>query len=129
MRNVILFLVLFVGVAVGATGCTGCGQNYSEGERSGVILKVSKKGVVFKSWEGELNLGGSTVGEGGIVVPNIWRFSVTNQLIADGVQEAARSGKRVTLQYKEWWAKPSSLDTPYVVTGVLYADKPVEAPK
>ena len=30
---------------------------YSEGVRSGELIKISNKGVVFKTWEGELSQG------------------------------------------------------------------------
>jgi hypothetical protein len=32
--------------------------NYSEGVRSGVLMKISKKAYVFKTHEGQLNIGG-----------------------------------------------------------------------
>ena len=34
---------------------TSCSQNYSNGERVGMITKFTKKGIVWKSWEGHLN--------------------------------------------------------------------------
>ncbi|MBK8341716.1 MAG: hypothetical protein IPK99_17850 [Flavobacteriales bacterium] len=30
--------------------------SYSEGSRSGMVIKLSKRGMVFKTWEGQMNL-------------------------------------------------------------------------
>ena len=53
-----------------------CGLTYSSGTRTGIVIKVSQKGYVFKTYEGELNLGGFSQGEGTIMVKNIWNFSI-----------------------------------------------------
>jgi hypothetical protein len=77
---------------------------YSEGTRSGVMRKLSKKGYVFKTWEGELQMSGipspvdmSQLSTGG----NIWNFSVAGS--QDGVikslQDAEAKGARVTVHY------------------------------
>ena len=42
--------------------------NYSSGERAGQVIKMSKKGYVFKTNEGQLNTGDIQQG--------IWNFSV-----------------------------------------------------
>jgi hypothetical protein len=34
-----------------------CFIPYSEGDRSGELIKFSRKGVVFKTWEGEMSQG------------------------------------------------------------------------
>ena len=34
---------------------TSCSENYSNGERIGVITQFSESGLVWKSWEGHLN--------------------------------------------------------------------------
>ena len=41
-----------------------CSWSYSEGTRSGNLIKVSKKGVIFKSFEGQLNIGGISMASG-----------------------------------------------------------------
>jgi hypothetical protein len=76
------------------------GYTYSEGSRTGLLLKFSNKGYVFKTYEGELNLGGMTQ-EGGTMLNNIWDFSV----LADETETIASlnkyEGKRIRLLYKE----------------------------
>ena len=48
----IKFICLSLGLALVMTSCT---ENYSNGERIGMITKFSQKGLVFDSWEGTLN--------------------------------------------------------------------------
>jgi hypothetical protein len=73
---------------------------YSEGSQTGYLVKFSKKGYVFKTYEGELNLGGMNASNNS-VVNNIWHFSVS-----DSEQGAIDSlhlfeGKVVKVYYRE----------------------------
>ena len=34
-----------------------CGRSYSVGTRTGIVIKLSHKGYMIKTYEGELNLG------------------------------------------------------------------------
>lgn len=93
---------------------------YSEGNRAGKLIKFSHKGYVFKTYEGELNLGGVSTINGGILVNNMWYFSVADQAVADSL--SILEGRDVSLHYKE---KLSTLpwrgDTKYIVTKVTEA--------
>jgi hypothetical protein len=68
-----------------------------------VLVKISKKGFFFKTYEGQLNLAG--VGGGVIYNPanpnlnNIWEFSVANSATYEELQKF--EGKSVTLHYKQ----------------------------
>jgi len=82
--------------------------SYSEGVRSGELVKFSRKGVVFKSWEGEIR-----ETDGG----SIFYFSVLDRdakLIEDLKND---QGKYVKVDYVEryktfpWWG-----DSVYFVT-------------
>lgn len=72
---------------------------YSDGNRAGRLIKFSHKGYVFKTYEGELNLGGINTTNGGVLINNMWQFSVADQSVADSL--ATLEGKDVTLHYKE----------------------------
>jgi len=76
-----------------------CGITYSEGTRSGVLTKISKRGYVFKTFEGELNVGGLNQGDGTIMPLSIFHFSVENENVYNNLQES--QGKKVILHYKE----------------------------
>lgn len=87
-----LTLALLVG-DVGLTGCTGCGEDYSDGERVGPIVKFSKKGLLIKSREGQMNLGGMTSDGQGHMVANTWEFTVRNPAMVGAVEKAMNTGK------------------------------------
>jgi hypothetical protein len=106
-----------IGMALSG-GCSGCCPDYSDGERTGTILKFSRKGVMYKSWEGRLDLGGMSRDSEGTMVRNFWDFSVTNEQVVPKIQEALRENKRVTLHYTQWAVQPMTIDSSYVVDGV-----------
>ncbi|NQY06279.1 MAG: hypothetical protein HRT68_08875, partial [Flavobacteriaceae bacterium] len=54
-----------------------CSWTYSEGSRAGQLIKISKKGILFKTYEGQLNTGGFQMSEG--IQGNIWEFSITDE--------------------------------------------------
>lgn len=95
---------------------------YSEGVRSGELIKFSRKGVVFKTWEGELSQG--------ISGAQIFHFSVARgntKLIQDLEQF---QGKYVKLKYQERYRIVSFWgDTPYFIIGVEEEDSPFLRPK
>lgn len=76
-----------------------CGITYSDGSRSGILFKVARKGYVFKTYEGELNIGGVNQGEGTIMPMTIFKFSTTKKQIYDSLE--AYQGKRVVLKYRQ----------------------------
>jgi hypothetical protein len=101
---------------------TGIHWQYSEGERVGTVYKLSKKGWIWQTNEGELNLGGVSAGEGGIMVPNAWAFSVRpadEAKVLPVIQEAMKSGHRITVTYTQYALSPISWgDTQYYITNV-----------
>ncbi|MEP6584250.1 MAG: hypothetical protein ABJA90_08280 [Ginsengibacter sp.] len=91
---------------------------YSEGNRAGHLIKFSHKGYVFKTWEGELNLGGINTVNGGVLINNIWLFSVADASVADSLSKL--EGKDISLHYKEKLATlPWRGDSKYIVDKVV----------
>ena len=91
--------------------------SYSEGERAGFLQKVSYKGWVCKTWEGELSL----VAIPG-AAPEKFLFTVRDDRVAQQLNAVA--GKRVTLQYEQHRGLPTSCfgETDYFVVGVKEID-------
>ena len=92
---------------------------YSEGDRAGVVSKLSKKGYIFKTQEGELNVGAQ--GQVGNMVSNLWQFTVEsgNDKLSKDIEDAMTTGKRVKLHYEQRYMKFSWMgDTEYFVTKV-----------
>jgi hypothetical protein len=87
--------------------------SYSTGERAGFLQKVSNKGWICKTWEGELSL----VAMPG-AAPEKFLFTVRDEAVAQKVSAAA--GKRVTLNYEQHKGLPTNCfgDTDYFVVGV-----------
>jgi hypothetical protein len=95
--------------------------NYSDGERAGNITKLSRKGVIFKTWEGSLDMGiyQGAKPKTGNVENTIWDFSVADADVAHKIQEANARGNRVVLHYEEKYMKIFWVgDSKYVVTSV-----------
>lgn len=92
---------------------------YSSGERIGFVQKLSKKGWVCKTWEGELqmsNVPGSA--------PTLFYFTVRDDSVAQLIQ--SHEGKSVSLHFDQHVGVPSRCfgDTEYFVTGVRLLGEP-----
>lgn len=92
--------------------------SYSHGERAGWVQKLSNKGWLCKTWEGELalvSLPGST--------PEKFLFTVWDEATAEKINSVM--GKRVSLHYKEKVGLPTSCfgETRYFVDGVRVQDE------
>jgi hypothetical protein len=117
---VVVILVVVITILTSIVG--GAFPHYSDGERTGVVYKISKKGFIWKSYEGEMNLGGMATDSNGQVVPNRFEFSVVDTEVAKRIEEASRTGKRVTLVYNQYGIKPISISTDYVITDVKFTE-------
>jgi hypothetical protein len=91
--------------------------SYSEGERAGWIQKLSHKGWVCKTWEGELAL----VSQPGAPMEK-FMFTIWDDSVADELNR--HIGKRVSLHYEEKKGLPTSCfgDTRYYITKVTMVD-------
>ena len=87
--------------------------SYSEGNRVGYVQKLSRRGWLCKTWEGELqlsNIPGSA--------PVIFQFTVRSDSIAKAIEDAG--GKQLQLYYKQHVGLPTDCfgDTEYFVDAV-----------
>jgi hypothetical protein len=86
---------------------------YSQGDRAGYVQKLSQKGWLCKTWEGEMAM---------VTIPGTmaekFLFTVPSNDIAAKIN--ASLGKRVALHYQQHKWIPSSCfgDTEYFVTDV-----------
>jgi len=96
--------------------------NYSDGYRAGTMIKFSQKGVVFKTYEGQLNLGMVLNDQDpSVSVSNIWKFTVkaSEDELNKKLQEALLNGKRVKVHYNEKFFQFAWRgDTKYIVDEV-----------
>ena len=94
---------------------------YDEGVRAGNVLRLSKKGMLFKTYEGQLNLQTFGALKGANPIMEAFDFSVEEeeeQVLKD-LEAVALSGERVNLHYiKRYSTFPWRGDTKYFVTKV-----------
>lgn len=98
--------------------------SYSEGERAGYVQKLSSKGWLCKTWEGEIAM----VTMPG-AIPEKFPFTVRDAGVAGKINDLA--GKRVVLSYQQHKFIPSSCfgETEYFVTAVReVSDQPLAPP-
>ncbi|HSM93833.1 MAG TPA: hypothetical protein VLT47_13200 [Anaeromyxobacteraceae bacterium] len=87
--------------------------SYSDGERAGWVQKLSRRGWVCKTWEGELAM----VTMPG-AIPEKFHFTVRSDAVAARINQSM--GKRVALTYEQHVGVPTRCfgDTEYFVTRV-----------
>ena len=113
----IILAVLVLALAVAAYFAFVLHWSYSSGERAGWIQKLSDKGWVCKTWEGELAL----VSMPGSATVEKFLFTVSDDQVAAEIVKVM--GKRVTLHYEEKVGLPTSCfgETRHYVTKVSVA--------
>ncbi|GAA4042499.1 MULTISPECIES: 6-phosphogluconate dehydrogenase [Flavobacterium] len=117
LRKIIIYLVASIAIFAIAYFSFVYYATYSEGVRSGELIKISSKGVLFKTWEGEISQG--------ISGAQIFKFSVLDkdEKVIEQLKEF--QGKYVKVTYVEryrtfpWWG-----DTNYFITEVQQDQSP-----
>jgi len=112
IKGIVVFVMVLVVGFAGFTWLT-LHWSYSKGERAGYVQKLSKKGWLCKTWEGEMAM----VTMPGTVAEK-FLFSVPDDAVADKIN--ASVGKRVALVYEQHKWVPSSCfaETEYFITDV-----------
>lgn len=83
------FIVIFI--ILGAISYGIVQYSFSHGVRSGKLVKLSQKGVFYKTYEGTLDLGSGD--------ELTWQFSIHDDDLGD--QLVKQTGKFVRLEYRE----------------------------
>ena len=109
--RIVAALIVAVALAVAGYFWVVFAWSYSTGERVGWVQKLSKKGWICKTWEGELTM----ISMPG-AVPEKFPFTVRDDAVAEQINRLM--GKRVALHYEEKVGLPTSCfgDTRYYVT-------------
>lgn len=96
----LLIVVAIVGilaaVVLGGGRSGGGGISMGDGDRVGIVTKLSHRGIVWTTWEGQMILGGQ-----GTVTTNVWEFSIDDPNVLKEVQAAVDSQKTVKLTYHQ----------------------------
>jgi hypothetical protein len=122
----ILWMVVIVGIIAFSYLYWG---SYERGSMAGKILRISEKGVIFKTVEGKINLETFGALKGVSPIAESFDFSIEKdqeELIAQ-LLEASLTGERVNLHFvKRYMAFPWRGDTKYFAVSVERSKKPIE---
>jgi len=116
-RNILILIVILI---VGIFTFLYFGI-YDEGVRAGNVVRISKKGVIFKTYEGQLNLQSFGALKGATPFAETFDFSVDNNKpdVIRELEAVALSGERVNLHYvKRYNIFPWRGDTKYFIISV-----------
>ena len=94
---------------------------YERGIMAGKVLRVTQKGILFKTYEGKLNLETFGALKGTSPIAESFDFSVESDQkeVIKELEQVALSGERVNLHFiKRYWAFPWRGDTKYFIEKV-----------
>lgn len=121
MKQIKIIVLLVIILAL-----SSCSENYSNGERIGMVTKFSSSGIFWKSWEGELHITQTGMNS----TMNDFEFSIDNdredQNIINQIDSAAQHGWKMKLTYhetmgKNWFSNRGRTD--HFITKVEILDK------
>ena len=119
-KNVKIIIVILLLLGIGTFSFFYWGT-YSEGVRAGVIMKLSHKGAILKTYEGQLNMEGFGATKSNNQFSQTWEFSVEKDLqdVIQKLEDASLSGERVNLHYIErYWKVPWRGETKFFIRDV-----------
>jgi hypothetical protein len=120
--RIIVISVVLIAIAVFSYLYWGV---YERGVMAGKVLRISEKGVVFKTYEGKINLETFGALKGASPIAESFDFSVESnqQELIKELGAVALTGERVNLNYvKRYWRFPWRGDTKYFVTRIERAN-------
>lgn len=119
-------LPLLLAILMLVAGISSCSENYSNGERIGLVTQFSRTGMIWKSWEGELHVTQTGMNS----TMKDFEFSIDNDHEVDSIinqiDSAAQHGWKVKLTYHETFGKNwfhNRGETSHFITGVQILDK------
>ncbi len=96
---------------------SACGKNYSIGERTGIINKISLKGLIFKSYEAEMIMT-IPISQAGITTPETFYFNVDPACV-EKIKKNISNSNQVKVFYRQWFIKPVTIDHDHVVFDII----------
>jgi hypothetical protein len=96
---------------------------YSDGSRAGLLQKLSRKGTIFKTYEGEMILSSVQSNNNVPLASEKFFFSVSNQRVA--AQLSSMQGEFIVVHYHEMnGTLPWRGESAYVVDSVSVSKRP-----
>lgn len=125
MKIVRRILLAIVVITVAAVAFLYWGT-YEEGVMAGKIIRISQKGVIFKTYEAKLSLESFGALRGTSPIAETFDFSVErgNDEIVKELEQVALTGERVNIHYKKRYIRvPWRGNTRYFATKVERMEK------
>lgn len=114
--RIIIVSAIVIGIALFCFAYWGV---YDDGVRAGTILRISKRGAIFKTYEGQISI--ETFGglKNASPISQTFDFSVEDDQVVKDLQTVALTGERVNIHYiKRYVGFPWRGDTKYFATRV-----------
>ena len=100
MKKVLSITILLMVIISAASVYWFYFNSYSDGYREGILQKFSRRGNIFKTYEGELVLLGFGQKTSGVINSNFFYFSVADKALADSLDKCM--GKSMRLHYIQY---------------------------
>ncbi len=122
-KKVLVWIVFIAVILIAATSYWKYGFTYSDGYRAGLLQKFSRKGAIFKTFEGEMILSSVESSDRTTLASEKFFFSVVDEVVAKKMEQI--QGEHVVVHYKQ---KNGALmwrgDSPYIVDSVRISVAP-----
>ena len=121
LKKIGYWILAIVIVLIVSIGYFKYGFTYSKGYRAGLLQKFSEKGLVFKTYEGEMILSSVQSNANVALASEKFLFSVADETVAKQMEQI--QGKHVVVHYKEKnGALPWIGESYYIVDSVRISD-------
>lgn len=125
MSKKLLYALMLMAFTLGLNSCK---ENYSNGEKVGNLIEFTRKGVIWDSWEGRLNLTQTGMNTSGAPFSFSFDNDRTDQdSLIHLLYQAQVEGWKVKLKYHEVWGLKNIFtnrgETDYFVDDVTVLDK------
>ena len=128
-KNTLMLAIIFAASLM----LQACKENYSVGEKVGNLIEFTKKGVIWDSWEGSLNLTQTGMNTSG--APFYFSFDndrTDQDSLVQLLYRAQVEGWKVKLKYHEVWGLKNVFqnrgESDYFIDGVEVLDKNFASP-
>lgn len=121
VKKILYWTVFVLVIILGVFVYWKYGFTYSRGYRAGLLQKFSEKGVVFKTYEGEMILSSVQSNANVAIASEKFLFSVADETVAKQLEQI--QGKNVVVHYQEKnGVLPWVGESTYIVDSVRVAD-------
>jgi len=121
LKKIGYWILAIVIVLIVSIGYFKYGFTYSKGYRAGLLQKFSEKGLIFKTYEGEMILSSVQSNANVALASEKFLFSVADEAVAKQMEQI--QGKHVVVHYREKnGALPWIGESYYIVDSVRISD-------